>query len=65
MRWLLSPSRLLMFDDPETAELDEPELLMLAYVEEMEKHGIAPSEMISFAVETIMAAVAGQYDTHH
>ena len=65
MRWLLSPSLSLMFDDPETAELDEPELLMLAYVEEMEKHGIAPSEMISFAVETIMAAVAGQYDTHH
>lgn len=54
-----------MFDDPETAELDEPELLMLAYVEEMEKHGIAPSEMISFAVETITAAAAGQYDTQH
>lgn len=52
-------------DEADIDDLDEVELLLLAYHDEMIRLGVRPSQMIEFAAHVITAAAAGQYDTQH
>ncbi len=44
---------------------DEPDLILLDFVEAMDAFGITPRQAVSFAIATLIAIYSGEFDTKH
>ncbi len=44
---------------------DEPDLILLDFVEAMDAYGITPRQAVSFAIATLIAIYSGEFDTKH